>query len=208
MRDLIIVGAEGHAKDVYCNALACGRVVKGFLDDGGVDSVMGLQVLGGSEDWVKFSGCAFIVGIGDPRIRRRVVERMNRLGKPVWDTLVHPSLVTFNDASIGEGTIVMAGSNFATDAKVGAHCVISLMVIVGHDSDVGDYCTLAPKATVLGNVTCQTGVEVGSLAAVRQGVTLAKGSLLGMGGILTKNTDPDTVYIGNPAKPYKVLSPF
>ena len=209
MRDLIIVGAGGHARDVYCIADACGRSVRGFLDDSGaVSSVMGRPVLGSTSDWQKYPDCAFVVGIGDPRIRRKVVEAMRRDGKPAWDTLVHPSLITFNPSVIGEGTVVMAGSIFATDVKLGEHCVVSLMVSLGHDDHIGDFCTLAPKATLSGNVTCESGVEIGTLAAVRQGITLAKGSLLGMGGILTKNTEPDNVYIGNPAKPFKSLAAF
>ena len=35
------------------------------------------------------------------------------------------------------------------------------------------------------------------------GVTLAEGSILGANSLLTKNTEPWTIYVGSPAKPIK-----
>jgi galactoside O-acetyltransferase len=37
-----------------------------------------------------------------------------------------------------------------------------------------------------------------------QGVTLAEGSILGANSLLTKNTEPWTIYVGSPAKPIKI----
>ena len=34
-------------------------------------------------------------------------------------------------------------------------------------------------------------------------VTLAEGSILGANSLLTKNTEPWTIYVGSPAKPIK-----
>lgn len=206
---LIILGASGHGKDVFCIAEACGREIVGFLDDADrYDSFMGKPVLGKIDDWHQFEDVRFIVGVGDPRIRSRIVSRLESSGKPIWDTLIHPSFERFNAGVVGEGTVIMPGSIFAADVSVGRHCVISLSVTLGHDDRIGDFCTLAPKATVSGSVTCEPGVEIGTLAAVRQGLTLSAGSLLGMGGILTKSTDPNQIYIGNPAKPFKELPEF
>lgn len=208
-KKLIILGASGHGKDVFCIAEACGRDVVGFLDDAdGIHSFMGRPVLGKVDDWKKFDDVKFIVGVGDPRVRAAIVNSLNSSGSPMWDTLIHPSFERFNSGEVGDGTVIMPGSVFAADVTVGRHCVISLSVTLGHDDVLDDFCTLAPKATVSGSVSCGKGVEIGTLAAVRQGLTLAAGSLLGMGGILTKDTKPNTVYIGNPAKPFKSLPEF
>lgn len=39
---------------------------------------------------------------------------------------------------------------------------------------------------------------------VNPGVTLAQGSVIGANSFVTKNTEPWTIYIGNPAKPVKL----
>lgn len=40
--------------------------------------------------------------------------------------------------------------------------------------------------------------------SIMPGVTLAEGSILGANSLLTKNTEPWTIYVGSPAKPIKI----
>ncbi len=44
---------------------------------------------------------------------------------------------------------------------------------------------------------------VGVNCVVMPGVTLAEGSVVGSNSVLTKDTEPWTIYVGNPAKPVK-----
>lgn len=46
-----------------------------------------------------------------------------------------------------------------------------------------------------------SGVAAGCI--VLPGVTLGEGSVVGAGSLVTKDTEPWTIYIGTPAKPYK-----
>lgn len=45
---------------------------------------------------------------------------------------------------------------------------------------------------------------VGVNCVVMPGVTLAEGSVVGSNSVLTKDTEPWTIYVGNPAKPVKI----
>jgi galactoside O-acetyltransferase len=45
---------------------------------------------------------------------------------------------------------------------------------------------------------------VGVNCVVMPGITLAEGSVIGSNSVLTKDTEPWTIYVGNPAKPVKV----
>jgi galactoside O-acetyltransferase len=40
--------------------------------------------------------------------------------------------------------------------------------------------------------------------SIMPGVTLAEGSILGANSLLTKDTEPWTIYVGSPAKPIKM----
>ena len=40
--------------------------------------------------------------------------------------------------------------------------------------------------------------------SIMPGITLAEGSILGANSLLTKNTEPWTIYVGSPAKPTKI----
>ena len=60
-------------------------------------------------------------------------------------------------------------------------------------------------AAISGNVTLHDLVEVGTGAVIRQGLTLEGGSMLGMGGVLTKNIPEKFIFAGNPAKKLKEI---
>ena len=101
--------------------------------------------------------------------------------------------------------MITAGCVLTTDIAIGRHAITNLNVTVAHNCRFGDFVTIAPLAAISGNVHLDDLVEVGTGAAIRQGLTMARGSVLGMGGVLTKSTEPNGVYVGNPAKLLKTL---
>ena len=55
-----------------------------------------------------------------------------------------------------------------------------------------------------GAIVVQRYASIGTGAIVLPGLTIAEGSVLGAGAVLTKNTEPWTIYVGSPAKPIRV----
>ena len=208
MKDLIIIGGGGFAKEVIWLANDCNRKVKGVLDDSDQThniQVQGATVLGDVSSWVNYKDCEFIIAIGSPRTRQKVLDKMLTFGEPDFATLIHPSVRFSNTVSIGEGSIICAGSILTADISLGKHNILNLNVTVGHECEFADYVTIAPMVAVSGNVKLHHLVEVGTGAVIRQGLNLAEGSMLGMGGILTKNIPERMIYAGNPAKKLKEI---
>lgn len=209
MKDIIIVGGGGFAKEVIWLANDCNRKVRGVLDDS-IEThhtqFQGATVLGDIASWVNYKDCQFIVAIGSPRTRLKVLKYMLTLGQPDFATLIHPSVRLSDTVFIGEGSIICAGSILTADIKLGKHNILNLNVTVGHECEFADYVTVAPMVAVSGNVKLEHLVEVGTGAVIRQGLELAEGSMLGMGGILTKNIPERTIYAGNPAKKLKEIN--
>ena len=54
-----------------------------------------------------------------------------------------------------------------------------------------------------GEVTLEDFAAVGTNAIILPGLRMAQGSVLGAGAVLTKDTLPWTIYVGNPARPIK-----
>lgn len=208
MEPLVVVGGGGFAKEVIWLARDCGFTVAGVLDDN-VEmygkTVFGAPVLGSVKDWINYAQYKFIVAIGSPRTRKMVVEKMLAIGSPVFASLIHPSVIKSQEVNFGEGCIVCAGMIFTVEITVGQHCIFNLNGTVGHECEIGNFVTVAPMAAISGNVKLEDCVEVGTGAALRQGLTLQRGSMVGMGAVLTKNIPANTIYAGNPAKPLKEL---
>ena len=205
MRDLIIVGGGGFAKEVIWLARECNRVVRGVLDDNFEthgEQLQGCTIVGKVDDWGKYSDCEFIVAIGSPRVRKFVVDRMSISRKPDFATLIHPSVLYSHTVKFGKGNIICAGAILTVDVVLGDHNILNLNVTVGHECAFNDFITIA----LSGNVTLGEKVEVGTGAIIRQGLALSAGSMLGMGGVLTKNIPENTIFAGNPARKLKEIS--
>ena len=51
-----------------------------------------------------------------------------------------------------------------------------------------------------GHCHIKKGVFIGVNACIRDGVTIEENCIIGMGSVVTKNTDNNSTYIGSPAK--------
>lgn len=211
--NLIIVGAGGHAREV---AWVAGEAkVKwhliGFLDDKSLSQEQtnfGVRVLGGVADWPKHSHASFVIAIGSPRVRRDVLKRMLELGTPRFATIVHRSVIHAPEVRIGEGSMVMAGCVLSTNIQVGCHAILNQSITAGHDSNIEDFCTLAPRVTLSGNVKIRQGGELGTAVCVRQGLTIGRGAMVGMGSVVIRDVGDNELVLGVPARFTRKLDPF
>ena len=59
-------------------------------------------------------------------------------------------------------------------------------------------------ATIGGEIILEKFAVVGTNAIIMPGLTLGEGSVVGAGSLLTKDTEPWTIYVGSPARPIKI----
>ncbi len=203
MKDIIIVGTGGLAKELICLAKDCGRNVIGLLGDihgSGENKILNIPVLGNLNEFSIPAGCEIVIAVGSPLIRSKIVSEIKCLDEYYFATLIHPSVQISEFVEIGEGTVICAGCILTADIKIGSHCILNLNTTVGHDVEISDYVTIAPQVAVSGNIHIAAGVEVGTGSSIRQGLKLGARAMLGMGSVLTKDIPEDTVFVGNPAK--------
>lgn len=208
MKDIIIIGGGGFAKEVVWLANDCNRKVRGVLDDNEQTHgtyIQGAKILGDIDTWDEYSDCEFIIAIGSPRTRFKVYEKILKQGKPFFTSLVHPSVRYSNTVEIGEGVIICAGTILTVDVKIGDHNIFNLNVTVGHECEFSNFVTIAPMVAISGNVLIHKYAEIGTGAVIRQGLEVGTGAMLGMGGVLTKTVPDFTIFAGNPAKKLKEL---
>lgn len=98
------------------------------------------------------------------------------------------SLIMGNFTNISAGGKIICGS----DEFMGA----GLITAPGIPDEYRDNLKVAP-------VIFEDFANVGTGVTILPGITLAQGSVIGACSLVTKNTEPWTMYIGSPAKPYK-----
>jgi dTDP-4-amino-4,6-dideoxy-D-glucose acyltransferase len=84
-------------------------------------------------------------------------------------------------------------------------------IICGSDSFMGDGLISAPgipeefrDELKIAPVIFENFVNTGANVTILPGVTLGEGSVIAACSLVTNNTEPWTIYLGSPAKPYKV----
>ena len=210
-RALVIVGASGHGREVAHTFLLNHdpQDFFGFLDDGrtGV-TPEGWPIVGKVLDWNQWKHSDFVVGINDPRTRRQVVTCMQSIGSPNWGRVIHPNVPAHTSVKIGHGVMILGGVEMTVNITIGNFASVNRLVALGHDCVLGEFTSIAPLAAISGSVAVGEGVDVGTSASIRQGLSLASGCGIGMGSVVVKDVPPNTLVVGNPAKPLRELEPW
>lgn len=210
MRDLLIVGAGGFARETAAAVAAVNAVtptwrLRGFLDDDpalhGTRRV-DVPVIGGTDLVAELTDAAVVVCVGNPRnyrSRQRLVDRFG-LAQQRYATIVHPSARIGVGCTVGPGSVLLAGVDLTADVAVGAHVAVMPQVVLTHDNLIGPYATIASGVRLGGGVRLGDGVYVGAGALLRDGVTVGAWSQVGMGAVVLRDVPAGEVWVGAPAR--------
>ncbi|EOS8271169.1 MULTISPECIES: acetyltransferase [Bacillus] len=213
MKDIVVIGSGGFSKQVIeiieqLNLINPEYKLLGIVDDN--KSLVGTEVLGyeviGDTDYIKQLSkqqkIHGVIAIADGEIREHISRKLNDVQ---WVNLIHPSAIVSNYTKLGEGNIICAGVVINPECKMGNHSHINIGSTLGHDVLMLNYVTVMPGSKISGNVNLKSKSMVGTGATIIQGLTIEENVVLGAGTVVTKNTKPNYLYVGVPAKEKKTL---
>lgn len=203
---LIVYGCGGHGRVVAEAAIAAGVDVLGFIDtdsDLSGRDVDGLAVLGSNEvEALAVSSrldAKLILGIGSNVARRTTFHTLARQGAR-FATIVHPTAWISPRATVGVGTVVMAGCIVQTQATIGDNVILNTASHVDHDVVVGSHSHLSPGVAVGGRVVIGDGCHLAVGVSVRNNVTIGANTTIGVGAAVVSSIPADVVAVGVPAR--------
>jgi len=119
----------------------------------------------------------YILAVADFEMRTACVAHADRL-QLIPQTIIHPSAVIFDSATIGQGTYIGANATVSSEAEIAEHCLINLNASVGHHAELNAHTILLPGARISGNVSVGTQTLIGSNAFIYQGRTIGPHNLI------------------------------
>lgn len=212
-RGIVVLGTGGNCIDIVeiiadINSAAERPVYEciGFLDDDRSKwgtRVSGLPVLGPLESALDHRDHLFVNGIGSPTTYRLKPELIARTGlsRAAFATLVHPTAYLSRSARLGAGTVIFPNVTINSGARVGDHVLVLGNSVLSHDVIIGDFTCVTAGVSLSGGVELADSCYLGTNASVRGGVRVGRGSLVGMGSVVLRDVEPDSVVAGNPARP-------
>lgn len=142
-KKLLILGAGGHDQVVYEIATDCGYQKIDYLDD---NSNLAIGKIGDMARFKETYG-ELIVGIGNNRVRKELIQKASELGFKIA-TLVHPTAYVSRSATIEEGVVIEPKAIVNAHTTIGLGTIISVGSIVDHDVVVGECCHVNSGAIV------------------------------------------------------------
>ena len=184
----------------------------GFLDDDPTKQntvINDVPVLGKIEEAILYSKCHFLLHAGsskDYSIKKKLFDKLD-ISLNRFVTIIHPSAYISRFASIGKNVAIFPNVTVMANATIGNHVFIASKCNIGHGSKIGDYVLMSALVAIPGNVIVEEGCWIGLNASIRDGITIGKWSLVGMGSVVIKDVEPYTIVAGNPAKVIGVVEP-
>jgi UDP-3-O-[3-hydroxymyristoyl] glucosamine N-acyltransferase len=103
---------------------------------------------------------------------------------------------------------VEIGNNVCIDKAVmgstiiGEHVKIDNLVHIAHGVEIGKNSLIIANAMIAGSVKIGENVWVAPSASVRQKLEIGNDSMIGLGSVVVKNVNSNTIVAGNPAKEF------
>lgn len=206
MKNLVIIGAGGFAREIYDLANVCygseeDFKVKGFLSDGpSTIEAMGYPaVLSSVSDYQIEESDVFFCAIGNLRDRKKTIEIiLSKGGKFI--NLIHPTAIISPSVTLGIGIGIKSFCVLASDVTIEDFTFLQSSVIMGHDVHVGQFCQVNSFSFFAGYVRVHDLVSVNAGVRIIQNTIVEEESVVGMGSVVLRRVKKGTTVFGNPAK--------
>ena len=144
-----------------------------------------------------------------PRGMNRVRERVYQQGKECgyrFISYVSSRATVFTGTPIGENCFILEDNTIQPFAQIGNNVVLWSGNHIGHHSVISDHVMFTSHVVLSGHCIVEPYCFLGVNATIRDGLRLGEGTLVGMGACIGRDTEPWSVYQGNPARKRDVAS--
>ena len=203
MKNLILIGAGGHAKSVADSINKLEYELCGFIDSnkrvhtwdypfGGTDL----------EDIPNYEEYCYFVSIGDVGYRKLWFDRIRNRRLSIIN-IIDSSAIISSGVKMGIGNFVGKMAVINADAEIGNNNVINTKALIEHECKVGDHNHLSTNSVINGNVIVGNSVFLGSSSVCNGQLKIGSNAIIGSGSVIIKDVPENVTVVGVPARVIK-----
>lgn len=197
--EILLIGAGGHARSCIDVIEQNGNYrIAGLvgLAEQKFTQLLGYQVIATDDELNElaksYQYALITVGqVKNANHRLRLYQMSLKCGFKM-PSIISPISHVSQNATIGEGSIVMHGAIINAGAQVGINCIINTRAVIEHDTLVGDHCHISTGVILNGGVSVGTGCFIGSGSVMKEGISTGKDCVVGM-GLSVRHNLPDKI---------------
>lgn len=145
------------------------------------------------------------IGVGHPRVRARLGQKINANPLLSAPNLIHPYPgIDLEHVRMGKGNFVARGAALTCDIDIGDFNLLNYNCTVGHDVQMGSFNVINPGSNVSGFCVIGDQCLIGTGAQVLPGLSISSRSTIGAGAVVVKNIETENLtLVGVPARSRK-----
>ena len=208
MKELLIVGTGGFAREVYWhahNSLGYGTefIIKGFLEgniplDHSKYSLLPAQVLENILNYKISQNDVFVLALANSRLKELFAGIIASNGGK-FINLLHKTAMVSDTAKLGIGIILCQFTSISCNTVVGNHAMLNAYSSLGHDAVIGDYSSIMGHVDITGNVSVGTHTFWGSGSRALPSSKIGNYATVGAGSVVIRKVKDGKTVFGVPA---------
>lgn len=115
-------------------------------------------------------------------------------------TYISSRAFVWRNAIIGENTFIFEHNTIQPFVTIGNNCILWSGNHIGHRTVIHDNCFITSHAVISGYCDIGAGSFIGVNSTINDNISISQNCLVGSGSLIVKNTEPNRVYVGNPAR--------
>jgi sugar O-acyltransferase (sialic acid O-acetyltransferase NeuD family) len=211
---LVILGAASLAREFYFHTIESTTQYTNFifvndLNDGQHEIFINNTIYKVVKDWKFNKSYPFILAIGNPFIKEKLVDKALKAGLYPAETIIHPRALVQDKTTnkIGKGGLISPNCIITTNVILEDYVTLNLATTVGHDTNLGRFTTTNPGVHISGFVNIEDRVEIGTGASIKNNINICPNTLIGAQCTVVKDIEePYGIYTGVPAKRIKEIN--
>ncbi len=144
--------------------------------------------------YIDENDAGFITGIGTPRIREKLTNKLLKLGGKN-EVVISKLAALFQFNEYPAGTIIEPFAAISHRVEMGTGCAIHVHSSIGHSAKLGKYVNVGPGAAVIGPVEIDDYAYIGAHAVIHPHIRIGKNAIIAAGAVV-KNDVGDLETVG------------